>query len=122
MTQSPEDTRTVLEVFRLSAEACGYEVQGSFSGDGEQFCDICPDPEIVDKWNPFTDDSQRWECVEKLLEIGDIWLYKSGKHAWFSKAEDGPVSIRAESVDADILPCPAKEFPARALAALGDKS
>lgn len=97
-----------LDVFRLSAEAFGYS----------------PDPQQVvlnplglwawnlDKreyfwWNPFTNAEQRWQCVEKLLEMGSFgeWGKNHGRFLPYG----------GEWVNFN---CSAYEFPARALAEL----
>ena len=98
---------TDLEVFRLSAKACGNSIDAKW-----------PDSTRVyifgsfREWNPFTNDSQRWECVKKLLETGfniDFTPYREMfKQSVFDNGTIGTINID----------CPAEEFPARALAEL----
>lgn len=101
-----------LEVFRLSALACAHEAPivegdtvflamwGTLSGT---------------RWNPFTNAEQRWECVRKLLEIGDIWLYHYETKRGHVLFDAGITETHFPPVD---INCPAEEFPARALAEL----
>jgi hypothetical protein len=86
---------TELEVFQLSARACGYEVEPTALQSGHEVWVSGKD--IADgtclEWNPFTNAEQRWECLEELSKrgfTGNIWG----------------------------TTCPLKEFPARALAEL----
>ena len=56
---------TKLDVFRLSAEACGHSVM-----DTPIECHIVWDEEgVTEEWNPYTNDSQRWECEKQLLKL-----------------------------------------------------
>ena len=101
-----------LEVFRLSALACGH-IEAKLC-DGPHFVAIkreLPKGEYDwQEWNPFTNDSQRWECVKKLLEIKDSWItLDSGELHVFDWVSNVKLIEYAG---------PADEFPARVLAEL----
>jgi len=95
---------TDLEVFQLSAMACGYSPVMCFGA-------VWTDAETIPAgrtWEPFTNASQRWECVKKLLEhkFAEIELCVNHNHSYTD------VLVLIE------LHCSADEFPARALAEL----
>ena len=104
---------TDLEVFQLSAKAIGYDPdpqQIVFNPQGLWSWNL--DKREYFWWNPFTDASQRWECVKKLLEGHESWMYLEslGLHSYnFLDSKDG---------DEIKIACSADEFPARALAEL----
>lgn len=111
-----------LEIFRLSAEAMGWRVEPLEDGryrvyDSQEPTDI---PIfgignwIMNKWNPFTNAEQRWQCVETLLKTHVIemeQLRDGAAHYVLNK--NG-----RKSDGCFFLDCPASEFPARALAEL----
>ena len=101
---------TDVEVSRLSALACGHTVDN----DMHYYC-----PESFDgasHWSPFTNDSQRWECVKKLLETG-YDLSFSANVSYAQHMADGRCWHKENDCIAQ-LACSADEFPARALAEL----
>lgn len=106
---------TDLEVFRLSAKACGYyEVPHSEMPPvmWGMRCFVRREADRLVEWNPFTDAEQRWECVRKLLENYGVIIFadfsKQEYHEWY----------RMDSKEMFSLKCPAEEFPARCLAEL----
>ena len=102
---------TDLDVFRLSAKACGYSVV-----DTPIECHIVwHEDGGTEEWNPFTDDSQRWECEKKLLEMG-LCVHKNDddkQHYIAGRNVAGALGAWECYMD-----CPAAEMPARALAEL----
>ena len=96
---------TNLEVFQLSAKALGHEL----CIDESHKC-FYRDGTISSwfEWNPFTDDSQRWECVKKLLETG--WVVMGNQECNYDQM---PASFKRM-----VYHCTPDEFPARALAEL----
>lgn len=110
---------TTLEVCRLSAEAVGHKET---------------DPPLANEygvaiqgahlfvWNPLTNAEQRWECVEWLLERGDICFEKRDPEPYiyyheFTYAQK-PESEGDNGWRTIAETCPASEFPARAVAEL----
>ena len=73
---------TNLDVFKLSAAACGHPAEVAedgavwvhrinargFSGSG-----LIRAGGFI--WNPFTDDSQRWECEKQLLKLLGLYAH-----------------------------------------------
>jgi len=96
-------TLSDLEVFKLSAEACGQLVHTHFANEKLW---IHYANGSIEEWNPFLNADQRWECVQKLLEMG--YCVRIGF------ANDDYHQLEGEPE----INCPAEEFPARALAQL----
>ena len=101
-----------IDVFRFSAKSCGHMVSPSTEGDHVW---------IVNQgagnyaWNPFTNDSQRWECVKKLLENDGTLVFSDVSipgeiHEWYRGFMETSQVWHSD--------CPAEEFPARTLADL----
>ena len=109
---------TDLEVFELSAMACGHLPAKLCSGP--HYVAIKRELPKGDydwtEWNPFTNDSQRWECVKKLLETG-YDLSFSANVSYAQHMADGRCWHKENDCIAQ-LACSADEFPARALAEL----
>lgn len=100
-----------LEVFRLSALACG--APNPRIAAGKCVFDGFVDMDGLATWNPFTNAEQRWECVTKLLQHGKIILLDSEDGGYLpDKMGRLPVCVN----------CPAEEFPARALAELESRN
>ena len=104
-----------LEVFKLSAEACDLRDMRVIDAEPPYITYWTGNPGNFEKhdWNPFTNDSQRWECQKKLLEAPDATLILSGSadaHEFY----DG----QGEDYRGFNLKCPVEEFFARALAEL----
>ncbi len=97
---------TDLEVFKLSANSCKCRIANIY----ENRIGILVELENGIAWNPFTNAEQRWECVEKLLEMGPVNFLNA------QVAEMYPVDPFAALPI--LIKCPASEFPARALAEL----
>jgi hypothetical protein len=106
-------TNPDIEVLRLSAEACGYDVVYSESGEPCTFGTAlairknCIGP--MTTWNPFEIPEQRDECIDELLKRGDVKL-GDGNRCEF-------LYYGAPPLPADFFMfCPWREFPASALA------
>ena len=98
---------TDLDVFRLSAKACDREFTEQ---NGHLWLRVARYEN--ETWHPFTDDSQRWECVKKLLVGHESWMYLEslGLHSYYFLDVKDENEIK--------IACSADEFPARALAEL----
>lgn len=104
---------TDLEVFRLSAEACKGQ---AVIDDGACWVPWGLSGKGAEKWNPFTNAEQRWQCVETLLKTHVIGMEQ---HFWRDGAAHCIWNKNGYKSDGDFfLDCPASEFPARALAEL----
>ena len=105
---------TDLDVFRLSAKACGHEFFNIEDITSPKCVSTWPHIVYINindmaiEWNPFTDDSQRWECVKKLLETG--WVVMGNQECNYDQM---PASFKRM-----VYHCPPDEFPARALSEL----
>lgn len=103
---------TDLEVFRLSAEACGETFYEATDGFGGKYLHT-----NRGEWHPFTNAGQRWQCVEKLLEARAFIVLDPapGNH----HSADAVAWRKEQRIK---ITCPASEFPARALAELWRRS
>jgi hypothetical protein len=99
---------TDIDVFRLSAEACGYETVGNEYGYLIVLKSIDGGPLKRAYWNPIFSAQDRWDCVMKLLDMG----YSIRFHA------DDDINSLFHAEEVIDHQCPAEEFPARALAEL----
>lgn len=105
-----------IEILLLSAEGCGY-IQAEVAkllNDREAVW--VPDPCWKDgfEWSSIKNPGQRWQCMQKLLEMGyNVVLEERGWHKVIVKGCDVPVFTSS---------CHAHAFPAAALAELTRRS
>lgn len=105
-------TNPDLEVLRLSAEACGYDVVYSEScepctfGTALAIRKNCIGPMVP--WNPLEIAEQRWECLKKLLETCTVEF--DALNGDMGHCIDNQKGVYFA------LGCPVDDAPARALA------
>ena len=102
---------TELEVFQLSAKACGRNTDVAGGIVRVNIFGETPTMTWM-TWNPFVDDSQRWECVKKLLDMGwKVSLNPTGFHAVIELSSGASLGFK----------CHAEELHARALSELENR-
>lgn len=105
---------TPLEARRLSAEFCGHEPR---IADSDVF--ILTPHRLGGRdwtcWTPDTNAEQMAECMDKILEGGDVWFYSHTSpkaHVRFDLSEDSTVPVEM------MINCPWRHFPMYAAAEL----